>query len=142
MDTTKPNTKSVWPFWAILGVSILTSSGAAFLITWQSLKRIGEEKAAKKFFLIGGFSVILIQLIVVLLLSSTSLEPAGNILWLVGTGFPWWFKVKYLDKWQSQSDNKTSFSLDIMGWMVLGILLTIVISVLFSLVIDPSVYHT
>ena len=123
--------KTTWPYWMIFVASFLFSPGTALLVVWQSLKRIGEKEAAKKFLLVGGLIFLVIQAIAVL---SGSLSVAKNVVQFVGFGFPIWFKLSYLNKLKDKTEVLTSFSWGLAGWTILGVVITVVTNITMAVI--------
>lgn len=131
-----PN-KPVWPWWSIFAVSFLFSSGAAYLVTWQALKRIGEKETTKKFLLIGGFILVIMSVMAQLYLAKDNLRIAKYALQIVSIGFPYWY-MSYFNNWKTKTGGKTSLDWSLVLWTVAGLILTfgvnlVVITVLSSL---------
>jgi hypothetical protein len=118
--------KTMWPYWMVFTVSLLFSTGAALLVVWQSLRRIGEKEAAKKFLFIGGLIFLIFQTIAVL---SGSLAVTTNAIQFVGFGFPLWFKFGYLNKLNDKNRVSTSFSWGLVGWTILGVAITFAVNI-------------
>ncbi len=125
-----------WPIFWIYVVSVLTSYAGSYLITWQSLKRIGKDDVANRFLLIGGVITLVISYLTRFIPSQ--LFPGYNGLPGVAAGlasiFPLWFQYKYFNQWQKDNPNQTKFTWSIVGWGILGIILLVIIELGISFI--------
>ena len=102
-------------------VSVLTGLGGSYLIVWQNLKRMGKEAEATKFLLVGG----LIAVGILIISRFVSIRTSGGF--VIGILFPVWHLSKHIQKWQKENPGRAKFTWGLVGWGVLGLILTIAI---------------
>jgi hypothetical protein len=127
------NKKTMWPYWMVFAASFLFSTGTALLVVWQSLRRIGEKEAARKFLFIGGLIFLFFQAIAVL---SGNLAVAKNTIYFVGIGFPLWFRFGYFNKLKDKNEISTSFSWGLVGWTILGVAITFIVNIAIAAILN------
>ncbi len=128
------NSKKPWSFVGIVLVSLLTSYVGSYIITWQSLRKIGQNDVANRFLLFGGIISILISFIFPFipkgLLVAHKLAP--GIASAFAIIFPFWFYPRYFKQWLTDHPNQAKFSWSLIGWGVLGLIIAIAMSSLVS----------
>lgn len=125
-----------WKFWHTILTVLFFGIGAAYLICWQNLKRMGKEQEAKHLFIFGGIAVLAISIIANLISSEQTVKLLGNA---VGLAFPTWTYYKYQKQWEVEHPNQSKFTWSLLGWGLLGTVLTIFLFfVIASLIPTPG----
>lgn len=134
---TQPTQKLPWPFWSLLGVTILFGPVAAFLVSWKNIERLGQIDKSKEFFKKGGVICALMVLTFLSLypeiVSSDILKYFGQSMGII---FPVWFQYGLLPKLPDYDNKSTKVDLALLGWGVLGMVITIVAAIVVSIVMS------
>lgn len=128
---TQPALNGVKPPWSNTSMyiaSLLFGVGGGFMIVWQGLKKIGKEDVAKKFFLWGGLATLILVFAIARLHISSG--------YFVSLVYIILFERFYLMPWKKENpDIKPKFSWSIVGWGLLGMLLSVILYIIISVVI-------
>lgn len=120
-----------WNYFAVFIMSSLFGPGAAYLISWQNLLRMGKIAEAKQFLLFGG-AIFLLMSVGFFLLPEGGTKLLGNV---ASIAFPIWLYYAHQKQWQISNPNKAKFSWSILGWSLLGVILVILVFLLLGFII-------
>ncbi len=132
MKIVKPYPLSAMILWSL----VIGNVGGAYLLIWKNLQLMGKPKEANKFLFQGG--LILIILVILGSFISMNFNPKYTYYLSLSTSFSgiMWFNYKFLIPWQNETKIKSDLNWKtvwpIIGWSLLGILLTVSLSFLMG----------
>lgn len=118
--------KIPWSKISMYVVSLFFGIAGGFLLVWQNLKRINKPEEARKFFIWGG----LITVITTFLVIKFQIKYGYTIGFFLAV----WFNHFYLDKWMKENPNiKPRFGWSMVGWGILGAIVSVIFAVIIIL---------
>jgi hypothetical protein len=132
--TQTPTKKAPWPYFGLFIISLIFGMPAAILVVWQNLKRIEKHEVAKKFLLISGGLGLLI-LILIAIISPSSSKVQINSAMFLSLIFPVWYLFSYGKSWEKEHPGQTKWSWTLLGWGVLGYVVSLILSFIINLVL-------